>query len=63
MIRSLPLRLYSGLGIAVLLVFVVGFVTIDSLDKQAKGAERVRHTHEAISYAQRYPFFHHAYKR
>ncbi len=51
MIRSLPLRLYSGLGIAVLLVFVVGFVTIDSLDKQAKEAERVRHTHQAISYA------------
>lgn len=50
MIRSLPLRLYSGLGIAVLLVFVVGFVTIDSLDKQAKEAERVRHTHQAISY-------------
>lgn len=51
MIRSLPLRLYSGLGIAVLLVFVVGFVTIDSLDKQAKEAETVRHTHQAISYA------------
>jgi len=50
MIRSLPLRLYSGLGIAVLLVFVVGFVTIDSLDKQAKEADMVRHTHQAISY-------------
>lgn len=50
MIRSLPLRLYSGLGIAVLLVFVVGFVTIDSLDKQAKEADLVRHTHQAISY-------------
>ncbi len=51
MIRSLPLRLYSGLGIAILLVFVVGFVTIDSLDKQAKEAETVRHTHQAIAYA------------
>lgn len=50
MIRSLPLRLYSGLGIAVLLVFLVGFITIDSLDKQAKEANLVRHTHQAISY-------------
>ena len=50
MIRSLPLRLYSGLGIAVLLVFLVGFITIDSLEKQAKEADRVRHTHQAISY-------------
>lgn len=50
MIRSLPLRLYSGLGIAVLLVFLVGFITIDSLDKQAKEAELVRHTHRAISH-------------
>lgn len=50
MIRSLPLRLYSGLGIAVLLVFVVGFVTIDSLDQQAKEADLVRHSHKAISY-------------
>ncbi|MFW2477320.1 MAG: response regulator [Sediminibacterium sp.] len=50
MIRSLPLRLYSGLGIAVLLVFIVGFVTIVSLDKQAKESNTVRHTHQAISY-------------
>jgi len=50
MIRSLPLRLYSGLGIAVLLVFIVGFVTIDSLDKQAKESELVRHTNRTISY-------------
>lgn len=50
MIRSLPLRLYSGLGIAILLVFLVGFITIDSLDKQDKEANMVRHTHEAISY-------------
>ncbi|HCL06261.1 MAG TPA: histidine kinase [Chitinophagaceae bacterium] len=50
MIRSLPLRLYSGLGIAVLLVFLVGFITIDSLEKQAKEADMVRHTHQAISY-------------
>lgn len=50
MIRSLPLRLYSGLGIAVLLVFLVGFITIDSLDKQAKESDLVRHTHKAISY-------------
>lgn len=50
MIRSLPLRLYSGLGIAVLLVFLVGFITIDSLDKQAKEADLVRRTHQAISY-------------
>lgn len=50
MIRSLPLRLYSGLGIAILLVFLVGFITIDSLEKQAKEADMVRHTHQAISY-------------
>ena len=50
MIRSLPLRLYSGLGIAVLLVLLVGFTTINSLEKQAKEADLVRHTHQAISY-------------
>lgn len=50
MIRSLPLRLYSGLGIAVLLVFLVGFITIDSLDKQAKEADLVRNSYQAISY-------------
>lgn len=50
MIRSLPLRLYSGLGIAVLLVLLVGFITINSLEKQAKEADLVRHTHQAISY-------------
>ncbi|MFZ6024280.1 MAG: response regulator [Bacteroidota bacterium] len=50
MIRSLPLRLYSGLGIAVLLVLLVGFITIDSLEKQAKETNLVRHTHQTISY-------------
>jgi len=50
MIRSLPLRLYSGLGIAVLLVFLVGFITINSLEQQTKEADLVRHTQQAIAY-------------
>ncbi len=49
MIRSLPLRLYTGLGIAVLLVFLVGYITINSLEQQAKESELVKHTNQVIS--------------
>lgn len=49
MARSLPIRLYTGLTIAVVLVFVVGFITINSLEKQTSESEMVRHTHRVIS--------------
>lgn len=50
MLRSLPIRLYTGLTIAVVLVFVVGFVTINSLHKQTSESEMVRHSHRVISH-------------
>lgn len=49
MLRSFSLRLYLGLGIAVLLVLIVGFVAVRSLDSQAEQAVIVNKTHQVIS--------------
>ncbi|GAC1439413.1 MAG: response regulator [Sediminibacterium sp.] len=49
MLRSLPLKLYGGLAIAVLLVLVVGYVSIDSLEKQQEELDWVKHTNKVVS--------------
>lgn len=49
MLRSFSLRLYLGLGIAVLLVLIVGFVAVQSLDSQAEQAVSVNITHQVIN--------------
>ncbi|SJZ35544.1 response regulator [Sediminibacterium ginsengisoli] len=49
MIRSLPFKLYAGLVIAVLLVLIVGFVSVNALEKQEEEAELVRSSNQVIT--------------
>jgi len=46
---SIPIRLYAGLALAVILVLIVGFVSISSLERQDSEVAWVRHTHQVIT--------------
>lgn len=49
MFRSMPFRLYLGLGIAVLLVLIVGYVSIASMQREESEANRVTHSNKVIN--------------
>lgn len=49
MFRSLPFKLYAGLTLAVLLVLIVGFVSINAIQREDEQAELVKHTNKVIN--------------
>ncbi len=46
--KSLPLRLYAGLALAIIIVLLVAFFTIDSIEKQEEEGKKVTHTVEVL---------------
>lgn len=49
MFRSMPFKLYLGLGIAVLLVLIVGYVSITSMQREEKETTLVTHSNKVIN--------------
>lgn len=46
--KSLPLRLYTGLGLSIILVLLVGYFSINALQNQIEQTEKLVHTKQSI---------------